>query len=62
MGFWDTNRLPYIGQTTKPSDSQQKKKERERKNFAVPADRRVKLKENEKKYKNLDLASELNKL
>ena len=27
--FWDTNRSPNLGQTTRPSNSQQKKKKRE---------------------------------
>ena len=26
LGFWDSNRLPYLGQTTRPSYNQQKKR------------------------------------
>ena len=48
----------------RPSDSQQKKKERSRwiMVFTIPADHRVKLKEREKKDKYLDFAKELKKL
>ena len=58
LGFWDTNGSPNRGQTTRPSDSQQKKR-----NFLNgTADHRIKLKESEKKNKYLDLARELKKL
>ena len=58
---------------TRPSDSQQKKKKKKKKekekekrtcrivDFAVPADHRVKLKENEKSDKYLDIAREQKK-
>ena len=50
--FGDTNGSPNFGQTTRPSDSQQKKKRTYWiVNIAVPADQRVKLKECEKKKK-----------
>ena len=43
LGFWDTNRIPNLGQTTKPGDSQQKKKVKKKRtchivDFAVLAD------------------------
>ena len=48
--FWDTNESHNLGQTTRPSDRQQKK---ERTcwivDFAVPTDHMVKLKESEKR-------------
>ena len=63
MGFWHTNESPNISQTTRPYNNQQKKKRTcKTVNFAVPADYRVKFKENEKKDKYLDLARELKKL
>ena len=46
-GFWDTICSPNIDQTTSPINSKKKKKYRIM-NFAVPADHRVKLIENEK--------------
>ena len=53
LGFWDTNGSPNLGQMRRPSDSQQKKKKRERTcwivNFAVLADHRVKIKESKKR-------------
>ena len=61
LEFWDTNGSPNLGQTTRPTDSQQtKKKKKEKKkekkkrtcrivDFAVPADQMVKLKKSEKK-------------
>ena len=60
LGFWNTNRSPNPGQTTRPCDSQQKKKEK--KNLSISKlCHRVKIKENEKKKKEkyLDLAREL---
>ena len=59
---------------TRPSDCQQKRKKKEQKkknekkkanrvvDFAVPADRRVKLKQSEKRDKYLDLTRELKKV
>ena len=46
---------------TWPSESQQKKRTSQLVDFAVPADHRVKLKENEKKNKYVDFARELKK-
>ena len=60
LGFWVTNRSSNLGQTTRPSDSQQKRKKICRiVEFSVPADHRVKHKESEKRDKYLDLAREL---
>ena len=67
--FWYTNRLPNLGQTTKLCNNLQKKKKKEKEKrtsriliFAVPADHRLKLKENEKKDTYLDFAQGLKKL
>ena len=48
--FWDTKGSPDIGQTTRPSDNQQKNKERTGwiVDFAVLADHRIKLKKKRK--------------
>ena len=62
MGLWHTNRSPNLGQKTRPYNNQQKKKICKIVDFAVLADRRIKLKECEKKDKYLDLARELKKL
>ena len=62
LGFWDTNGLPNLDQTTRPSDSQQKKRTCRIVVFVVPADLKVKLKESEKRDKYLDLARELKTL
>ena len=61
-----------VGQKTRPRDSQHKKKKEKKKkkkertcgivDFAVPADHRVKLKDDEKRDKYQDLARELKKL
>ena len=48
LGFWETNRSPNLGHTTRPSNSQQQQK-RELADFVVRADHRVKLKVSEKK-------------
>ena len=64
MGVWDTNKLPNLGQTTRPyNNQQQQQKKRTCKivEFTVPADHRVKLKESEKRDKYLDLAREFKK-
>ena len=50
----DTNGSPNLGQTTRCSNNPQ--------NFTVSVDHRVKLKENEKKNKYLNLAQEWKKL
>ena len=62
LGFWNTNRSLNLGQSTRPSD-RQKKKKNWRVDFALPADHRVKFKENEEReiYKYLDLARKLKK-
>ena len=66
LGFWDTNGSTNLGQTTRPHNNQQqqqqKKKTRKIVDFAMPADQRLKLKENEKRDKYLDFARELKKL
>ena len=64
LEFWDKNWSPNLSQMTKPSDSQKKKKKRRTcriVDFAVLADRKVKLNENEKKDKYIDLARERKK-
>ena len=53
MGFWDINGSPNHGQTTRPCDSQQKKRTYWIVDFVVPADHRVKLKENELRAINI---------
>ena len=64
MEFLYTNGSPNLRQPTRPYNNQKGKKERTCKivDFIVPSDRWVKLKENEKKDKYLDLARELKKL
>ena len=59
--FWERNGLLNLDQTTRPSDNQQKERTRRIVDFAVLADHRVTLKENEKKDKYQDLAEELKK-
>ena len=61
MGFWGTNWSPNLGETTRPSDNQQKRMTGWIVNFAVPTDHGLKLKENEKKDNYLDLTRELEK-
>ena len=63
LRFLDTNGSPNLGQATRPSDSQQKIKERACRivAFNVPADYRIKLKESENWDKYIDLARELKK-
>ena len=62
LGFWDTNRLSNLGQTTRPCDCQQiKRKTCQIVDFAVLADYRVKLKESKSRDKYYDLARELKK-
>ena len=60
-GFWNTNTSPNLGQTIRSCNNQQQKRSCWIVDFAVPADLRVKLKESEKREKNLDLAGELKK-
>ena len=63
MGLWHTNGPPNIGQKTRPYDNQPlKKRICQTVDFTVPADHKIKLKENEKKGKCLDLARELKNL
>ena len=52
---------PNHGQTTRPSDSQQKKRTGRIVDFAVPAVHRIKLKESEKRDKYQDLARKIEK-
>ena len=67
LGFWNPNGSSNLGQTTRPSNSQQKKEKKKEKrtcqivDFAVPADHIVELKETKKKDKYLDLAREFKK-
>ena len=61
LGLWDTNRSPNPGQKNISSDGQQKKKKTcQIENFDVPSDHWMKVKENEKRNKCLELARELN--
>ena len=62
-GVNNNNGSPYLDQTTRPYNNQQKKKMRTRRivDFIVLADHWVKLKESKKKDKYLDLAQELKK-
>ena len=58
LGFWHPNGSLNLGQTTRPSNNQQKEKRKKKTckivDFAVPADHKIKLKESEKKDKYLD--------
>ena len=62
LGFWDTNRSPNLGQTTRLYNNQQKKKTSEIVDFPVPVDHRVTLKECKKRDKYLNFARQLKKL
>ena len=63
MRLWHTNGLPNLGQkTTAYCNQQQKKRTCKILDFAVPADHKIKLKENEKKDKYFDYTWELQKL
>ena len=55
MGFCDTNGSINLGQTTRPSNNQQKDGTCRIVDFAVPADHRVKVKEIEKQKSTLPL-------
>ena len=59
QGFRDTNGSPNLGQTTKPRNSQEQQKKGTWRliDFAIPTDYKVKLKEIEKRDK--DIAKEL---
>ena len=62
LGFCDTNGLSNLGQTTRHGDRHQKINRTWRiEDFAVLADPRIKLKENEKRDKYLNIARELKK-
>ena len=54
LGFWHTNGSPNLSQKTRPYTWKIE-------DFSVLSDHRIKLKENEKKDKYLDLARELKK-
>ena len=60
------SRSQNLSQTTRPCDSQQQQQQKKRNCqlvvFAYPTDHKVKLKENQKRDKYLDLARELKKL
>ena len=62
LGFWDTNRSSNLGQMTRPSDGQQKKRTCWIMDFAVLADHWVKLKEGKKRDRYQDLDRKLKKL
>ena len=69
MGFWHTDGSSNLGQKTRPYNNQQEKKKKRKKrelvkivDFAVLADHRMKLKENEKWAKYLDLVKGIEKL
>ena len=62
LGFWDTNWSPNFGQTTRLSCNQQEKENLQNCVLAFPVDHRVKLKENEKRDKYVDLTRELKQL
>ena len=56
LEFWDINGSSSLGQTIRPSDSQQKTETCRIVDITVPTDHRVKLKESEKRDKYIDLA------
>ena len=62
MWLWHTNGSPNFGQKTRPIIIKRKKRTYKIEDFAVPADHRIKLKENEKKNKYRNHARELKKL
>ena len=63
LGFWDANKSLNLGQTTRPSDNQKKKKNRTCRiyAFAVPAKHWVKSNEIEKRDSFLNLPREQKK-
>ena len=61
LDFWDTNGSLNHGQTTRPIDSNQKKSTCQIVDFAVLADRKLKLRKSEKKDKYIGVARELKK-
>ena len=64
LGFWDTNGSLSIGQPTRSSDNKkrQKKKTWQIVDFALRVEQRVKLTENEKRDKYVNLTREVRKL
>ena len=62
LGFWYTNWSLNLEQMTRPFNNQQKNRFCRIVGFAVPVYHRIKLKENEKKNKYLNLAREVKKL
>ena len=60
--FCDTEESSNLGQVTKPSDHQQKKRTCRIVDFVVPADHWVKLKESKKRDEYVYLSRELKKL
>ena len=57
LGFWERNRSPNPGQTTRPSDSQQKKKKKitgRVVDFAVLAEPRLTFEESKKRDEYLE--------
>ena len=61
LGFWHTDGSPNPDQKTRPWDDWWQKKKKgycRLVDFAMPADHRVKIKENEKRNKDLDLSEE----
>ena len=61
MGLWHRSRSLNLDQTTRTYYNQQKKRTCKIVDFAILADHRIKLKENDKKDMYLDLARELKK-
>ena len=61
IGILRYKRSPNLSQTTRPRDHQQKERTCRIVDFAVPADYKLKLKENEKRDKYQDFARELKK-
>ena len=58
MGLWHTNESPNLGQKTRSYSNLKKERTCKIVDFVVPAYHKIKLKESEKKDKNLDLAME----
>ena len=59
LGFWDTNRSPNLGQSTKLSDCQQKKRTCRIVDFVVPTNNRVILKESEERERDREREKEI---
>ena len=68
LGFWDAFGSANLIQTTRPCDSQKQQQQQQQKwccrivDFDLPADRRVKLRENKRKDKYPDFARERKKV